>query len=90
MRYKELFERLEKKNPTKAYWIDMCRRDNLSFLDVPLWIGMITGITGIFISKINSVWSMILTGGWGLFAVAIIFYAVTHETYKDKLEKELR
>jgi hypothetical protein len=47
------------------------------------------GVIGIFISKIDSAWSMILFGGWALFAVAIVASAVINEQYRNKLINEL-
>lgn len=89
MEYANLFKKLEKTNPSKAYWIDMCRRNMLSLFDIPLWIGLIMGVIGIFISKIDSAWSMILFGGWALFAVAIVASAIINEKYRCKLVEEL-
>ncbi len=89
MNYKYLFKKLEKKNQQKAYWIDMCRRNMLSMFDFPIWAGLMGGVIGMFISKINPTWSIICFSGWGMLFVSIIASSLINEQFKNKLEREL-
>lgn len=89
MSYAQLFSKLEKKNPQKAYWLDLCRRDNISLFDFPTWIGMIIFASGMFAYKVYPILSkLMIWTGLGLFFVAMIACAAIHYIYTDKLERE--
>lgn len=90
MNYAQLFYKLEKRNPQKAYWLDLCRRDNLSVFDLPAWAGVILIAFGIFISQISNLYPFVIGIGLGLFVVYIIGSVIVNENFRKKLEKEIK
>jgi len=50
---KELFRKLEKKNPQKAYFLELCRKDAFGMFSVVYFGGTFMGLIGFLIKPFN-------------------------------------
>ena len=79
MKYKEAFEELEKKDKEKAYHLDLCRRNNLSICETPIWFAVFIGLFGLYIFPIISIICL------GIIIMIIFFMLKVNKDSKNKI-----
>ena len=91
MKYKELIKKLEKKNPSKAYYIDLSRQNGINLLAIPYFIGITMILIGGFLKFFIFILGLVLiVFGLAFFICSTIALIFNNQIYKKRLEKILK